>query len=258
MAEKVSNARITTRILVVFGLTFLAIFGLMQMQGLLVSAPYYQIARNTGFVLMLVFGGLAALSLLVSALLTARKNAKARLFWGITFILAVLGGCMLTLHLTYIDHVQTLNIGLIALAVLYLLYLIFPREFFTQALCCALCAAGLFVVSRLSGRGQLLLVCLGLAGMALLLCAMAFWALPRAQADKGRLRLLGRTVALATPKAGYDAFKITFFMLALGILAAAVCCVIGPMTGYFGVFWVMLAVFGYLFVLAVYYTVKIM
>lgn len=257
-AVKANNARVTTRILVVFGLTFLAVLALILIQRLLATPATYQQTEQAIFICMLVSAGLAVVSLLFSLVLTARSHARTGLAWAVTFLLVLLSGSCLMLRLYYIDAVTVLNPIMLGLAVLYLVYLVFQREFFSQAMMSAICAVGLFAVSRLFGRGQTIVAYIGLILLCAALVGFTLLVLPALKKDKGRLRMFGHTFALAHPKTPYDAFWVTTVVLAVALLASAICGIISTSVGYIGAHWAMLAVIGYLFILAVYYTVKLM
>ena len=254
---KSNNNSITLRIMIVFVMTFVVILGITQIYGLLVRSDSYRETLDALGVAAIVFGALALCLAAFSAVLTVRKHLRTRLFWSVTLLAAILCVICWSLNRFYIDAVRVLNIVLCGMAVLYLVYRIFQREFFVQALMLAGYAAGFWTACQYFERANMLAGCLCGLLMAVVLLLVALLALPRLRKNGGTLRLFGRDFAISRPRADYTVPRVTLCVLAAGMIALAVCTLIGPFVAGRASIYVMLTTLGYLFILAVYYTVKL-
>lgn len=134
-----------------------------------------------------------------------------------------------------------------ALGVLMMVYYLYQREFFASVLVGALGLLGLWMF-RAFGTGKMYYGCLVLA----LVVAVIGVALGvKAKANDGVITLGGRAFQLLQPEAVYLAFYLTAVITAVLLLAPLA---LGAAMAYYGI-WAMAA---WLFILAVYFTSKLM
>ena len=251
--KKSKNTRVTISIVTVFILAFLAVGGIMliyQMLGRPDSVQQTQAALHTG---AWVCGIVSLCMIAASFVLTVRKHTRAGLVRSVAAVVALLFVVCWSLNVFYVNAVHVLNVVLPGLAVLYFVYHIFQREFSTQTVILAGYAAGLWTVVQYFERDNLLAGRLCGLAMALVLLVAAL-ALPRLRENKGKLILRKHEVALCGAKTNYTVLRITLGVLAVCLVTVAVFTFFGSYLAGRAAYYAMLAVFGYLFVLAVFYT----
>lgn len=134
------------------------------------------------------------------------------------------------------------------MAVLYLLAYIYPKDFTVLAMLVSGGAVGLWILTILyqrSGRWNTLAHILFAAAIAV--SALLLWFLRK---NGGNLRLGARTINIIPNKGRYR-----YMFIACGALAAAL--TVSVILGRSAAWYAMVAMFCYLFVVAVYYTVKL-
>jgi hypothetical protein len=134
----------------------------------------------------------------------------------------------------------------VGVAVLYLLAYIYPRDFTVLAVFVSGGAFGLWLLTELTHRPFRLLVAHILFGAVLAFSAFLFWLLRK---NKGILSLARRKLRVIPNRARYRYLFIACAALALALAASAL---FGGPAAWFG----LAVMFSYLFVMAVYYTVK--
>ena len=141
-------------------------------------------------------------------------------------------------------------IGLVvvpALGVLMMVYYLYQREFFASVLVGALGLLGLWMF-RSFGTGTMYYGCLILA---LVVALVGVVLAGKAKAKDGVITLGGRDYQLFQPETAYLAFFLTVVITAVLLLAPLA---LGTAMAYYGI-WAMAA---WLFILAVYFTSKLM
>jgi len=244
----------TNRILLVFSLALVGVLALMMVYKLLLDAP-------TAIITVYSLQILGALSLICAVYgirrhLTEKKkeiDTSQKLVCGYNITLLaviVLFCCGFIVFSDPIAAIRTLYIIIPGFAVLYLIKMIFNREFFVISLSCAFGALLLWGASKILASGHVFLFpfCIALG----LLCALAlFLALVQAQKSDGVCTIGSFSTALMDRDSEYGAVYVTLAILVVLMLVSLF--VKAQLITYFS-----FAVLGYLFILAVYYTVKLM
>ncbi|MDR0325738.1 MAG: hypothetical protein LBI19_06570 [Oscillospiraceae bacterium] len=175
-----------------------------------------------------------------------QRRADDRFTWRVLGVMLFLGVWTFLLYrFSWPPYLYALPSGA---AVLYLLSYIYPRDFTALAVFVSGGALGLWFLTVLyqrSGRWDLLahiLFAAAIAGSALLV-----WLLKR----KGGALSLGKKTLTVIPRKG----QYLFLFIACGLLAAALTAAI--IFGSSAALYAMIAMFCYLFIAAVYYTVRL-
>jgi hypothetical protein len=248
---------ITNRILLVFLLAFAAMAGLMAVYrlystattGAAIAADRWGMIERTLYILSGVFITTAA-ALVVLALVSLANPVKARVFGGLAVPALLLSAACLIMALFNLDGVRVLYAVLPAVAVLYLIFYTYQRDFFFLA---TLTGLGVFTLWFM--RSQTYMVNTGwqwLAPMAVaaaLLAVAAGLTLLRKHGgllNAGKIRL--RVFAAGT--------KYRFMYAGCGLIAVAV--LLAFLFGNAMAFYLIFVLFGLLFIAAIYYTVKLM
>ena len=136
-------------------------------------------------------------------------------------------------------------------AILYLVYSVYPREFFSLAAAMTLVALMLWLIAKSTGSNTMsgatvwflafgLLICVGLEGLFLL-----------ARKNRGKLKVGPVDLSMFSPNTRHEL-----------VVTVAACCAVLLLAAFFLAgsigYYAMFAVVGALFVMAVYYTVKMM
>lgn len=244
---------ITNRILIVFALAFAGIIGLMVVNyfyprmGSMVTTYY------TLNVLMWL-GAAAFVVGLVMEFVTLRNppESKMHIFRGINIAVlgAIVGGSCLYMVLD-MAAVQQLYLLVPVLAILYLVYFIYQREFFFVASVSVLGCFTCWALSKLLGNGGYVGLPYVVGGLcaAVLIAVVVVALIFRARG--GRVKVAGREIAFFKPGARYTAIYIACAVIAACIIASFI---FGAFIAYCAFF----VVAGLLFIFAVYFTVKLM
>ncbi|MDR0293742.1 MAG: hypothetical protein LBH95_06280 [Oscillospiraceae bacterium] len=175
-----------------------------------------------------------------------QRRADDRFTWrvlGVMLFLAV--WTFLLYRFNWPAHLYVIPSGA---AVLYLLAYIYPKDFTALAVFVSGGAVGLWLLTLLyqrSGRWNTLAHILFAAAIAL--SALLFWLLKK----RGGAVCLGKRTVSIIPRRG----RYLFLFIACGVMAASLA--ISAVLGRSGALYGMIALFCYLFVAAVYYTVKL-
>ena len=198
-----------------------------------------------------IIGVAAAATVLLTAwtLLRWKKGQS----WRLPSVLAWVCGALLVIAaVTYLFNaagVHFLCALVPAAAVIALVYYLYQREFFVITLLSAVGIVGLWILRRAAGGHQAVVYAYMAAGAVVILAAAL--GCRAMQKSGGILTLGGKKVALFHRNASYGMVYLTCAVVA--VAAAA-----GLLLGTGAAYYLMIALVGWLFVMAVYYTVKLM
>lgn len=192
---------------------------------------------------------LAALFIVLAVLRHRKAGGNQALFWVLgTFFLGL--GLMCALVWRYRADAVSLLLYLIpVIMVLALIYYLYQREFFSEALCSALGILGIWFVFRDSVRSPS--TNMALIAVALLLLAVAVLT-GVLQSKQGALPLKSGPVQILPKNANY---VLIYISCAIGLAALAAALVLG---GSINVMLYYAAPVAWVLVMAVYHTVKLM
>ncbi len=177
------------------------------------------------------------------------KRTKKWLAW-VTAVFLYLTVSAVCADLWFIKGVKFTAVLIVFLTVLAFIYVIYQRDFFCSCVVIA-CGIGALVIYRRSaawGQVSMRALIVFLIGFVLLAAAsLVVWKLKKGE---GRLRSGENARQLLPKKTEYRLLYATLIIVALALIAALV---FGSVAAYFALF--VLAV--YFFILAVYYTVKL-
>ena len=172
------------------------------------------------------------------------------------FLWLVLTAALLALGLSsglivlfYRAAVELLYILVPAAAVLALVYYLYQKEFFFSAFGIGVGLLGLWLVRKNSGTHDLLVALYTVAGELLLLVLLLL--LMKLKKEHGTLTVKGKQFPILSKQSSYLPM---FLSCALGVLALAA----GLLLGSTAAFYLLFVLLAWLFVLLVYYTVKMM
>lgn len=244
----------TYRILIALSFVIVSILALMQIKRAYDSHKTIVQIHDAMLVVGCIGLGLAVVLIMFSFFLRKRNQKRGTLasvvMWS-GLLCLVYGLMCLFIHLTYASQMTTLYIILPCLALLYLVYHIFQREFLITAMFISCSALGLWFFSRfLQDYGRRLPLAAGYAIFIGLIALYALFVLLLKRGD-GALGSGARKLRLL-PQGSRYRFAFAAAGLALAIVLATL--FLGWAVAWYGIY----AVFAYLFVTAVYYTVKMM
>jgi len=246
LQRRAENDKRTNRILLTFCLCLLSLGGLYAAYSYSNRVATILTVRTV----MWVLGAVAAAGAVTAASvgLYLRKSGKSTglsgYFTGVFLLLAVSCVLIAAFHNTAFSFLYVLIPGV---SILYLIYFAYQREFFVNALVSGVGGLGLWVLSKFYAESYGLWLLL--AGAVLVVLAAVAAVVLRH--NGGRFRF-GRLYWHVLPRnAGYS---LLFIMLGLIALALLLTLIFGIMAAYYSVF----GIFAALFVIAVYYTVKLM
>ena len=247
---------VTNKILIVFTLAFLSMLALMILQRY-IGHPEYQGSVVLALYSLAACGGAAFLFFSVRTVIVYTQGKKLRggffnSLSGAALSLIFGAACLLSAAAGY-EGVQLLFIALPVFAVLYLVFYIYQREFFFIALFIAYGAAALWLLRAMFLNRFVYnryLLAAEIAAIAFVLLAAAFFNLLCRR--EGVLRLgKGRDVRVLPAGTKYGPLLLT-----CALVIAALVSVFFFASVY--IVYTIFALFGLLFLLAVYYTVKLM
>lgn len=197
----------------------------------------------------LVYIGLAGAAAGVVWMLVRRKSRHRALPVALTVLSAMTSlGCFL-LQRFGAASIQVLQFLTPAVAVLALVYYLYQHDFFVATVLNGLCIFGLWLYRR-SGSGHPAVWRAYLAAFAVILIAAAA-AAKVLQSREGMMKLLGKDRRLLPHGAAYPMLYLTCALTALAMIAAVA---FGATAAYYAIF----VVVAWIFVMAVYYTVRLM
>lgn len=248
-AAKRQEEELTNRILAVFCAGLLTLLGVMSIYRLLLTPGLVSAVLGASFAAGLVFAAFGAAALVFSYM-KRRKDSSD--FWvGRLAIIGVIcfiyAGVLLFIHYRSFSAFRVLYVALPVMAFLYLIYNIYQKDFFWQCVVAGCSGGVLYAFSRwLHHRPWHPIVHITYIA-ALTLLAAAVFALFALRKRKGVL--FG--IRVFQTGANYRLMFITFALM-IAVIAAVL------FIGSGAAFWAMVGVFAYLFVLAVYYTIRLM
>lgn len=179
----------------------------------------------------------------------ALKNKTVTAAGAIVLVVGVIFAIgLLALYLYYIKAAQIIYFAIPSIALLYLIYCIYQKPFFLISVLSFSCGFGFYVLSKLLGYGSVpTLYYVVIAIMAALIICLTVIAL-LARKDKGML--FGKIKLIDSPSS-YPLMYASSAFFAV-ILVASV--IMGASVSYISLFLSM----AYFFVMAIYYTIKLM
>ena len=246
---------VTNKILLAITAAALGVGGLMVLHRYIRQAQYFLTAYAVVRVLTLVgLAGMVAGGVWWYSQRKRKMDTTGRYWIGKhVFCLSTVLTCSMAfvwvltaLFFAYNTAIAFLYAAIPALAVLYLFYYSYPREFFLIALACCVSAGLTWLMGQLLNEtnwGHSIVF--AAAGVAL--AASGLLVVLRGRQNQGRL--LGQEVF--GHEAGYGKMIVTLVVMALSVVAAFL---LGPVAAYYLLFFI----FGCLFVWAVYYTVRML
>ncbi len=243
---------ITNEILLIFSCAFVAILGIIMIDNMFKNTST---ALTTTFVLA-VLGAVLLLCCAAGVVIAVRgkkqKNSRQRSI-GLNFAVFSAAYAFICLYASYffIDGIKHLYFLVPAVAVVSLIYFLYPSDFFAQSI---ITGAGGFLLFYFSNRMAIgyistAMIIISAGAFALLAAAVVFGLILKKK--RGRLSLAGKRFQVFPSNANYAMYFVTCALIAASL---ALSIVLGPERAYMFMF----GVFTYLFVLAVFYTVKMM
>ena len=187
-----------------------------------------------------------AVVLIVWAVLARRSGRMVGISAGLAGIVLALAVCAVIVRVFDASGVRFLYVAVPAVAVLALIYYLYQRDFFFSAV---LSALGLLAVKLVPRTVASPVLAYGYAVVLAVVVLAAALLFRRAQGNQGKLTLGGKLTRLLPKTANYPLLYVTCFLV-LAVLAAVL--VLGGLTLLYGV------LAGWLLILAVYYTVRLM
>ncbi|MCL2030076.1 MAG: hypothetical protein FWG93_00875 [Oscillospiraceae bacterium] len=254
--KRKEDERFTYRVLITFAVTAALFFFALNLsrQAETLSGQSYLDLMNAVTLWTLAAAGTLAAAALVSRFCLRRRALTVCLAYAAVVAGVALAAAQFIRYLS--DHQLPLAVILAGLALLYLLYYIYPRAFMLLAVISSGGALGFWLMRRVlysgsygwvhphrvwPGRATLPVIAFALA---ILLTSAALLLLRARKGRAGRLTVL-------PPDTQYRGLLATCGLLAAGLLATAA-------FGWMAAWVAMIACFAYLFIAAIYYTSKLM
>ncbi len=157
--------------------------------------------------------------------------------------------CLL-MYYFYIHAIAILCFLYPAAAVLYLIYLIYQSEFFALSIDCTICAFAFYILSKLLSSSLSYIGILIIVGIVAINAALLFLTV-YAKKNGGKLTFGKKEVKFLAFKASDKILLSTAALMLVGLILSVI---FGAMTAYVFLFITLV----YLFIMAVYYTIKLM
>lgn len=244
---------VTNKVLTVFSVCLLGVLVLMILQRLLDIGSTWRVGMMAQKALLIV----GAAGVLWSLYLfwrerSGKRSAANRIICGRSVLIV---SVLVVLIMTAIGYLGTapikaLYVILPALAVYYLVYHSYAPEFFVIALDCGLAAGLIWAVRRLQASSNYAQLVYAVLAAAAVLLVIQLIAVSMIRGKKGVVSFAGRKTELHLSRNAYVMLTVTPVVMAV-LVAAAV------FLGSYGLICMGIAA-AYLFVTAVYYTVKLM
>lgn len=251
LSTRERDDQVFNKILWLFGLAVITELLLLLCYRLYVKSSADTIVAVYHVMTKLVYVGAAGAAGGVIWAAAAKKAGRARYGVRLTVGSGLMSLSVLFINGFYPDGVVILCGAVPVLAILALIYYLYQREFFLSSV---LTGAGILVLwlfRRGHGSEVWMPVVYASAGIfsAVLVVCLIFFLLLRAK--KGAFTIGGRTLSLFSAGTGYTSLFSTLIFCAASL---AVMFLFGATAAYYAIF----VLVGHLFVLAVYYTVKMM
>lgn len=255
-AKRQPNEReyITNKVLTVFTVCLIGVLGMMLLYNILSIGSSF----GTGMLIVKIVCALGALGTIggIVKLVLERKqglDTRFQLTRGLNIII-LCAAIMLAMFAVWQIGYQTIKVFYVllpALAVYYLIFHSYPREFFIVAVDCGVAAAFLWLARTAFGTTNFGYVAWVAAAAAVLLAVVQLVLVQRVRKAGCTGLVDGKRTQLFTSPHAYMMMHLTCVVMAAFVVVGAV---IGAQMAYYLVF----AAFAYLFVSAVYYTVKML
>ncbi len=246
---------ITNKVLMVFTLCLFGIFGLIFLYRLISHGNTYGVGHTVVQVVLWI--GVALLLAGVGKTIREHQqhaDVQYSIWRGrnISIVAAVVVVCMLVIQRFGPTSIKLFYIILPALAIYYLIYHSYLREFFIISLDCGVAAVLLSFARRALNSANYQYAAYACAAVALVIALAQFYVLRKVQNGKQVEGIVdGRRTQLFASAHAYQMMYVSALLLVLFVALGAIA---GAQVAYYLLF----AVFGYLFITAVYYTVKMM
>ncbi len=243
----------TNKVLTVFSVCLLGVLVLMVLQRLLDYADTWRIGRITvGVLLAAGVAGIIWGIVLLARELSGKREKGRRIICGRNVLIAsvILTLCMALIGYVGTQPIKMLYVILPVLAVYYLIYHSYAPEFFLIALDCGIALGLMWLTHRSLATPENAWRAYAALGIAAVLTVVQLACIWKLRGQKGKFKLRGKTVDSHFSRNAYTMLTIT--PLLMTVLVAAVLLAPNHMLIAMGV------AAAYLFVTAVYYTVKLM
>ncbi len=243
----------TNKVLTVFSVCLAGVLVLMVLQRLLNYVSTWRIGRIIALVLL----GAGAVGMVYSLYLFAqersgKRNAERKILRGRNVLITslILSVCMWVIYQYGALPIKGMYVVLPVLAVYYLIYHSYSPEFFIIALDCGIAVGLMWMVQRALNSSRFGKMAYVLVGAAVVLALIQIAFVKSIQGKKGRFAFRGRNMQMNFSKNAYIILFVTPVLMM--VMTAGV--LLQPQR-----FLVLLGVVAaYLFITAVYYTVKLM
>lgn len=246
----------TNRILAIFTYAFLLILGLMFSYRMYSSIETMFTIQKVLYVVAAIAAA-GTVAAIIWELVGAKREFKVICGRNLAIACAILAICAFCGAYFTASGIRMMYVFVPLVCALILIYLLYPRDFFCTALVTACAAVLLWYMSRATGAGFIWVrgvkagkVLYGTI-LAVILLAAYVAGLLWLKKSNGVLKLKNGEREIFPKNAHYLLSLVTAGVTALMVLAGFIC---GGTAAYYLVF----AMVAYLFVLAVYYTVKMM
>lgn len=248
-SDKRAQDYVVNKILCVFTLAFLLILGLMNVSRMMSRANSYVLAFKA---MPYIAAGFALLTIgcAVWALIAKKKgiDTQYRLFTGahFTVVFAFCALCTALLAMAFNKGTLTfLYVMIPAVAVLYIVFYSYPRDFFAIASSSGIGAIAVWVIASLKTGG--LYPALMLAVFAFSVIALAIRLICTVIAQKNGGKLFGKDMLASDAR-----YALMYVTYALVLAALTVALVLGNAALYYAAF----GLVGYLVLVGIYYTLR--
>lgn len=182
-----------------------------------------------------------------------KKDAETGIFRIVlAAFFAMLSGCALLFLRVGEPSVPVLLVMVPSLAGIIMIYYLYQKEFFAISLVCGIGILGLWILRAAGGHHQTLLIAYWVGAS----CALAAVAVLSYLTDKGNgaIKLGTRSLTLFGPKANRNAIYITCALVAAALLLSVATGAMGAAIAYYAI----LTLVVWVFIMAVYFTSKLM
>lgn len=193
----------------------------------------------------LALGAVSALWLVMAK----RQGKRARLPLALTILFLTSSAMSIIIYRFSDTGIQFLCRAVLGVTVMALIYYLYQREFFASSVVTAAGILGLWVLRRAEGGHTLLVY--GYMAVAAVLVVAVVGVSRMAQTHGGLMNFRGKELRIFPKSAGYGMIYLTCGIVAAVLIAALVA---GTAVAYY----LMFALVAWIFVMAVYYTVKLM
>ena len=245
---------ITNKVLATFSLCLLGVLLLMVLYRVAAYASTYMLGlRITQIICGIGILGVIGGALKIKKERGAQVDTRFRLLRGqnIVAVSAIVAACMAIILLAGPEVIRLLYVILPAIAVYYLIYYTFPREFFVVSIDCGLMIGLLYLVRQSLASASHTWIAWVACAVALVLCLVQILIVLSVKKHGCKRMVNGRMTDLFSSNNAYTIMLISALLLAILPIIAAI---LGTQVAYYLIF----AAFAYLFVTVVYYTVKLM